>query len=137
MRRCGNVALVFPFCVNFRFLFDGLSKFLVSHQHWLYYLVMLFARFNLYLQTLMLCLAPKAYRVKRGVHEPRVDLIGQAGFVLWQSALMSYMPDWWHVLGFVLVSIVTCTPFPSFPRSHTWWRGCYTYRSPYHISPWR
>ncbi|RUS29312.1 delta-6 fatty acid desaturase [Jimgerdemannia flammicorona] len=78
--------------------FNSASKCFVRIQHISYYIIMLFARFNLYnLSFQFLYLHPKAqYR--------NIEFAGMAFFFTWYPFLVSFLPDWQTRLAFVLVS---------------------------------
>ncbi|RUP47414.1 fatty acid desaturase-domain-containing protein, partial [Jimgerdemannia flammicorona] len=78
--------------------FDFPSKCFVRIQHISYYIIMLFARFNLYnLSFQFLYLHPNAqYR--------NIELAGMAFFFTWYPFLVSFLPDWPTRIAFVLLS---------------------------------
>mmetsp|Transcript_45720 Transcript_45720/g.97620 ORF Transcript_45720/g.97620 Transcript_45720/m.97620 type:complete len:469 (-) Transcript_45720:429-1835(-) len=85
------------------FKHSRVSQLLVSQQHRLYLPIMAFARFNLYVQGLILLCSKRGSQM-RGVQHRGVELALLAGFLAWYSALVSQLPDWNERLGFVLVS---------------------------------
>ncbi|KAJ7240362.1 hypothetical protein O6H91_04G035700 [Diphasiastrum complanatum] len=78
--------------------FDRPARWLISYQHWTFYLVMAVARVNLFGQSIALLLS------KRHVPNRRLELIGIAFFWTWFSWLLAHLPSTGERLGFVLVS---------------------------------
>ena len=74
------------------------ARFLVGHQHLLFYPVMFFARFNLYFQSWLLLLSKEKLQFKK------LELVSLFGFVVWLSALVLYFPSWTDSLQFLIVS---------------------------------
>ena len=66
---------------------DAAALFLVSYQHWLFYPIMAFARFNLYAQSWILLLDQKEYVWMRNW-----EILGQLGFLSWLGALVANIP---------------------------------------------
>merc|ERR1711998_370802 len=80
---------------------DAAARFLVSYQHWLFYPIMAFARFNLYAQSLILLFS------KEYVHNKKLELLCSSVFLVWLSALVIYLPvgsmgGWERVLYLVV-----------------------------------
>eukprot|EP01138_Halocafeteria_seosinensis_P014443 gb/GECG01014745.1/.p1 GENE.gb/GECG01014745.1/~~gb/GECG01014745.1/.p1 ORF type:complete len:454 (+),score=30.92 gb/GECG01014745.1/:1-1362(+) len=80
------------------FAFDRLSKFLVTYQHWLFYPVMAVARFNLYLQSLLLLFTLK------GVQNRTMEILAEAAYFAWYAYVISFLPTWQRQLACVVVS---------------------------------
>jgi len=81
---------------------DGAAKALVSMQHWLFYPVMSLARFNLYVQSILLLAAPK-----EKIPHRTLEVVGLLGFWAWFVSLVHCMPASHGLaerLAFVLVS---------------------------------
>ncbi|XP_047174740.1 delta(8)-fatty-acid desaturase 2-like [Vigna umbellata] len=78
--------------------FDSLARFLVSYQHWTYYPVMCFARVNLFAQSFFLLLS------NRKVESRGIELLGLLAFWVWYPLLVSFLPNWWERVLFVVVS---------------------------------
>jgi len=74
---------------------DWISKLLVSNQHFVFYPMMAFARFNLYAQSLILLLG------KERVHYRKTELCGFAFFFSWVAAVALVQPSWWYSLGWL------------------------------------
>ena len=66
--------------------FDGLSKALVKLQHYLYYIIMMLGRFNLYLQSFIFILSNKRCRYII------FEIGGLVLFWGWLNYLLSYIP---------------------------------------------
>ncbi|KAF4757191.1 Delta 8 Fatty Acid Desaturase, partial [Perkinsus olseni] len=69
-----------------------------------YYIVMLFARFNLYLQSVLLLTADKRTRLMKGVKSPKWELCALAGFATWYIYLVTFLPSPATRIAFVLLS---------------------------------
>uniref|UniRef100_A0A7N0V103 Cytochrome b5 heme-binding domain-containing protein n=1 Tax=Kalanchoe fedtschenkoi TaxID=63787 RepID=A0A7N0V103_KALFE len=80
--------------------FDGLTRLLVSYQHWSFYPVMCFARLNLFAQSFMLLLSDRRVR-NRGL-----ELAGMLSFWVWYPLLVSFLPTWTSRFMFVMASFV-------------------------------
>ena len=66
--------------------FDEFAKYFISLQHYLYYVVLCFGRFNLYAQSLIyLC-------KKANIRNKWLEVVGLCFFWSWYAYLMSYMP---------------------------------------------
>ncbi len=80
------------------FKVDRFTKVLISVQHFLYYLIMMFARINLYIQSIkFLLINPRSkYR--------KTELAAIVFFFYWFSSLVSCIPDWKQKLVFAFLS---------------------------------
>jgi len=78
--------------------FDNLSQIFLRYQHFLYYPIMGFARFNLYLQGLLLLLSSKK------MHYRTTELISFIIFVSWVSYLVSALPNLYIQISWLLIS---------------------------------
>ncbi|XP_076929573.1 acyl-lipid (9-3)-desaturase-like [Bidens hawaiensis] len=93
--------------------FDGLTRLLVSYQHFTYYPVMCLARLNLFAQSFMLLLSntPMANRGE--------ELFGLFVFWVWYPLLVSCLPNWGERVMFVLASFsVTGIQHVQFTLNH-------------------
>ncbi|XP_057981040.1 delta(8)-fatty-acid desaturase 2 [Malania oleifera] len=79
-----------------KMIFDPISRFLVSHQHWTFYPVMCVARINLFLQTFLLLFS------KRKIPNRATNIMGILVFWIWFPLLVSYLPNWTERVMFVL-----------------------------------
>lgn len=79
--------------------FDPLSKLLVSFQHYLYYPIMCLARFNLYLQSLILLLSPNS-----DVKYPRTELALCLTFHAWFTAMLFTLPTATERIAYLLIA---------------------------------
>ncbi|KAL6557158.1 Delta 8 Fatty Acid Desaturase [Orobanche minor] len=84
--------------------FDSLSRFFVSYQHLTFYPVMVVARLNLYLQTILLLLS-----TKRKVPDRAFNIFGILVFWTWFPMLVSFLPNWTERVLFVLASFTVCS----------------------------
>ncbi|CAI9102049.1 OLC1v1000242C1 [Oldenlandia corymbosa var. corymbosa] len=85
--------------------FDSLARFFVSYQHLTFYPIMIVARVNLYLQTILLLLNPS-----RKVPDRALNIIGILIYWTWFPLLVSFLPNWNERILFVLASF-TVTAF--------------------------
>lgn len=74
---------------NFFFRFDSAAKFLISYQQYLFLPIMSVARWNLYVQGLLLLLNPK---IK--VENRFLELVAMSIYWTWVGALVSFLPSW-------------------------------------------
>jgi delta8-fatty-acid desaturase len=92
--------------------FDLPAQFFVSIQHKLFYIVMLFARFNLYRQAYVF-LFQKAFDTKRargGNWAWRLEIAGIMVFWCWFGTLLYGCGSWTKALAYVLVSHAATSP---------------------------
>lgn len=78
--------------------FDRVARFFVSNQHWLYYLIMGLARYNLYVQSFLL-----VYSLPNG-RGKNLEIIGLVFFWTWYIYLCSFLPSWASLFIFVFVA---------------------------------
>ena len=76
---------------------DLLAKFLIPFQHYLYFPIMFFARFFLYVQSMIYLIT------KPAVEHRSKELVGMGLFFLWVATLASYVEGPWMRLGWVLL----------------------------------
>ena len=82
-----------------RFLpWNIVSRWLVSHQHYLYYVLMMFGRFNLYIESWRYLLFDPSVRWRR------FEISCMSAFVLWYSFLLTFLPSWSLRVLFIVVS---------------------------------
>jgi delta8-fatty-acid desaturase len=84
--------------------FDGASRFFVKYQHYLYYLVLSFGRFNLHRLSFVYLLTSKNVRTRT------LELVGITFFFIWFSALLSTLPTWNMRLAYLMVSYMLTFP---------------------------
>ncbi|KAI3687346.1 hypothetical protein L1987_81041 [Smallanthus sonchifolius] len=77
--------------------FDTLTRFLVSYQHFTYYLVMCLARLNLFAQSFVLL-------SNKPVPNRGEEILGLLVFWIWYPLLVSCLPNWGERVMFVLAS---------------------------------
>ncbi|WVR03168.1 hypothetical protein IAU60_000159 [Kwoniella sp. DSM 27419] len=82
------------------------SRFLISVQHKLYYIVLSLARFNLYAQSYIYLLGPKPK------HDNfwRYEIAGIAFYWLYYGAILRSLRSWQMSLAYLLVSHVAASP---------------------------
>ncbi|KAG8837250.1 hypothetical protein FRB91_008180, partial [Serendipita sp. 411] len=93
-------------------LFDAFATFVLRFQHQLYYIIMSFARFNLYANSYGF-LYKRAFDGKRargGKWTFYLEVIAIAMFWMWYGALLAHIGDWKRILGFVLISHMVPSP---------------------------
>lgn len=83
---------------NKTFSFDRISKFFVSNQHLLYYVIMGIARFNLYAQSFI-----HVFTQCKG-RKQKLELVTLGIFWCWFSLLCSLIPSLWGRVLFILLS---------------------------------
>eukprot|EP00339_Tiarina_fusa_P005170 CAMPEP_0117044088 /NCGR_PEP_ID=MMETSP0472-20121206/30583_1 /TAXON_ID=693140 ORGANISM="Tiarina fusus, Strain LIS" /NCGR_SAMPLE_ID=MMETSP0472 /ASSEMBLY_ACC=CAM_ASM_000603 /LENGTH=478 /DNA_ID=CAMNT_0004755737 /DNA_START=157 /DNA_END=1593 /DNA_ORIENTATION=- len=82
---------------------DSSAHFLVKFQHFLYYPVMAFARFNLYVQSLTHATGTGAYSINEVLFRRDLQILTLAGFWVWLITLTMQLPTWpSRVLFFLL-----------------------------------
>lgn len=86
------------------FEFDAPARFFVRYQHHLYYLILMFGRFNLHRLSFMYLFFDKEVRNRR------LELFGIACFFAWYSYVLSYMPSWPMVFAYVMISYMLTFP---------------------------
>jgi len=77
---------------------DAVAKFLVSYQHFLFYPVMFFARFNLYAQSYLLLLS------KEYVQHKKLEFATLVAFAVWFVTLTMQLPTWTERIVYVVLS---------------------------------
>ncbi|SJX66265.1 related to delta-6 fatty acid desaturase [Sporisorium reilianum f. sp. reilianum] len=86
--------------------FDAPSRFLLKHQHKLYYIIMAFGRFNLYANSYGF-LALKARRDRWWA----LELVGLLTFWTWYGyGLLGSLPTWPIRIAYLLISHVVTSP---------------------------
>eukprot|EP00536_Pseudo-nitzschia_multiseries_P015986 jgi/Psemu1/247217/estExt_Genewise1.C_9940014 len=82
---------------------NDVTHVLVKYQHWLYYPVMAFARFNLYIQSLNHALRLSYYsRAGDLIWRQKLQILSLAGFWTWLVALTFSLPTWESRIAFFL-----------------------------------
>lgn len=92
--------------------FDRFAKFFIAVQHKLFYVVMAFARFNLYANSYTF-LYQKAWDTKRargGYWAWRLEIIGLIFFWSWFGRVLYGCGTWQRALAYLLVSHVVTSP---------------------------
>ena len=80
--------------------FDKVCEFFIARQHYLFYVVMALARFNLYAQSF------RHNLLGAGSNHARkwVEVFSLLGFWMWFLTVLSYTQTWWHTAVFLFVS---------------------------------
>ncbi|KAI9267428.1 delta-6 fatty acid desaturase [Sporodiniella umbellata] len=84
--------------------FNGIAKFFVKYQHYLYYFILSFGRFNLHFLSLNYLFTSK------NVRNRKLELTGITFFFVWFSALLSYVPTWRLRVAYIFVSYMLTFP---------------------------
>nr|KAJ3412350.1 hypothetical protein HK105_002375 [Polyrhizophydium stewartii] len=79
--------------------FDAAARFFIPKQHFLFYIILAFGRFNLYANSWAYVFA-RSYMVPYRMFE----IVGMSFFWVWYIWLLSHLPSWGHIVGYVLVS---------------------------------
>jgi delta8-fatty-acid desaturase len=89
------------------------TSFFVTRQHYFYYVILAFGRFNLYVQSW------KHVITNSFVPFRNYEVLGQIGYWMWFLYLLSQLPTWGHVFLFFLVShVVTALLHVQITLSH-------------------
>ncbi|KAI7875600.1 delta-6-fatty acid desaturase [Lichtheimia hyalospora FSU 10163] len=86
------------------FEFDAPARFFVRYQHHLYYIVLLFGRFNLHRLSFLYLFFDKEVRNRR------LELFGITCFFIWYGALLAQLPSWSMVIAYVFISYMLTFP---------------------------
>ncbi|KAI9318752.1 fatty acid desaturase-domain-containing protein [Dichotomocladium elegans] len=84
--------------------FDAPSRFFVRYQHYLYYIILSLARFNLHRLSFQYLLFHK------NVRNRKFELAGIGFFFCWFGALLSTLPSWPVVFGYLMISYIVTSP---------------------------
>ncbi|KAI9091777.1 fatty acid desaturase-domain-containing protein [Phlyctochytrium arcticum] len=79
--------------------FDAASRFMISIQHYTYYVLLCFGRFNLYRLGWMHVL-----RTDQPVPFRRLEITGMTIFWCWFIPLLSFLPNWKIRVAYILLS---------------------------------
>lgn len=100
--------------------FDLPARILLSVQHRLFYIIMAFARFNLYANSYVY-LYQKSYDTKRargGVWAFRLEVLGIMFFWTWYSRVLIGTGSWQNALAYLLISHIVPSPLHVQVRYH-------------------
>ncbi|EIE81042.1 hypothetical protein G6F46_009571 [Rhizopus delemar] len=84
--------------------FDTAAQFFVRYQHYLYYLILSFGRFNLHRLSFLYLFTSKDVRT------PKLEWTGITFFFIWFSALLSHVPTWNLRIAYLFVSYMLTFP---------------------------
>ncbi|KAF2457495.1 fatty acid desaturase-domain-containing protein [Lineolata rhizophorae] len=92
--------------------YDGFARFLIPYQHFLYYIILAFGRFNLYRLSFEYLLGGQAPRKGPAWWHRWLELVGQAFFWTWFGYGIVYkaIPTTSGRLAFVLASHIASSP---------------------------
>ncbi|CAG8534726.1 11097_t:CDS:1 [Racocetra persica] len=78
--------------------FDAFARYFVSYQHYLYYIIMCFGRFNLYASSIIHLSSEKNLMFRN------LEISSMILFWCWFSYLLSYLPSSFIIILYVLIS---------------------------------
>jgi delta8-fatty-acid desaturase len=92
--------------------YDAVSRMVVKYQHYLYYPILLFGRFNLYFLSWEHIIVGRGPRHGAGWWHRWFELSGQVFFWTWFGYGVVYLsiPSWWSRIAFVLISHMVTAP---------------------------
>ncbi|KAK1753494.1 hypothetical protein QBC47DRAFT_415281 [Echria macrotheca] len=92
--------------------YDAAAKFFISIQHYSYYLILLFGRFNLYRLSWLYLLTGQAPKKGPAWWHRHLEALGQIVFWIWFGYFLVYraIDTNWHRFVFVMVSHMTSAP---------------------------
>ena len=92
--------------------FDSVAKFMLKYQHWLYYPILTFGRFNLYILSWQYIFLNQGPRKGPAWWHRYLEIAGQCFFWYWFGYLTVYksIPTAWDRLVFVMVSHAITMP---------------------------
>ena len=77
-----------------------IARILVSNQHYLFYPIMLIARFNLYLQSVSLIMSPAG----RELRYRKTEAVSLSIFYVWVAMVVLTLPTWPERVAWVVIS---------------------------------
>lgn len=92
--------------------FDSAAKLFLSVQHKIFYIVMAFARFNLYVNsyTFLAKSYPSKVKARGGRWSWWSEIVGIIVFWIWYSAVLRGCGSWRTALAYLLVSHIVTSP---------------------------
>ena len=92
--------------------YDPVAKFMLRYQHYLYYPILTFGRFNLYVLSWQYIFGMQGPKKGPAWWHRYLEMAGQVFFWYWFGYLTVYksLPDGWTRLGFVLLSHAVTMP---------------------------
>lgn len=92
--------------------YDAVARVTVKYQHYLYYPILLFGRFNLYFLSWEHIYVGRGPRHGAGWWHRWFELAGHIFFWIWFGYGVVYLsiPDWWSRIAFVLISHMVTAP---------------------------
>jgi sphingolipid 8-(E)-desaturase len=79
--------------------FDMVAKFMVPMQHYTFYLIMAFGRFNLYVQSWAYVIS-----TAHAVPNRTLEITCMTLYWVWHCYILSFLPSAWHIFGYVMLS---------------------------------
>ena len=92
--------------------YDAFAKFTLKYQHWLYYPILLFGRFNLYVLSWQYIFLGQGPRKGPAWWHRYLEIVGQVFFWYWFGYLIVYksIPTAWDRFVFVMISHMITMP---------------------------
>lgn len=92
--------------------YDAVAQVTVKYQHYLYYPILLFGRFNLYFLSWEHILVGRSPQHGAGWWHRWFELAGQVFFWFWfgYGVVLNSIPTWWSRIAFVLISHMVTAP---------------------------
>ncbi|KAJ5361165.1 hypothetical protein N7541_002009 [Penicillium brevicompactum] len=92
--------------------FDAFAKITVKYQHYMYYPILLFGRFNLYFLSWEHIIVGRGPKQGAGWWHRWFEFAGHLFFWAWfgYGVVWSSIPDWWNRVAFVLISHMVTSP---------------------------
>ncbi|RCH78530.1 hypothetical protein CU098_001681, partial [Rhizopus stolonifer] len=84
--------------------FDSVARFFIKYQHYLYYLILSFGRFNLHRLSFVYLFTVKDVRTRK------LELVGITCFFVWFGSLISTLPNWKIRMAYIFVSYMLTFP---------------------------
>ncbi|TKA30478.1 hypothetical protein B0A50_02706 [Salinomyces thailandicus] len=92
--------------------YDPVARFMLKYQHWMYYPILTFGRFNLYVLSWQYIFLGQGPRKGPARWHRYLEAAGQAFFWFWFGYLVVYrsLPDGWTRFGYVMISHALTMP---------------------------
>lgn len=92
--------------------FDRFASFFISLQHKLFYIIMLFGRFNLYINSYSFLInkASDTKRARGGRWAWYLEIAGICFFWTWFSSVLYGCGSWQKAVGYLIISHIVTSP---------------------------
>lgn len=103
--------------------FDTLTRALIPFQHYLFYVILSLARFNLYRLSYAHLIETIIHRKKRNPFPWHwwLEMVGLCVFYYWYTAVLRGIPDWWGRIAYILITNIV--PSPLHVQVNRWLHG--------------